>query len=167
MKLNQGSVCSAFAWVKRSVLMALVSALALFPVAAQLAITEVMSDASVTGVKRDDFWELTNFGTNSIPLTNYWFRDEGGVGSAANLGVLWNGTRTDEAIIGPKESILFVRPVTDVLTTPADFRQWWGDLQLLPDQKVIFYTGFGFNALEDAVQLWQVTPERTNLVHRV
>ena len=167
MKLDQGINRSAFAWVKRSVLMAFVSALALFPAAAQLAITEVMSDASVTGVRRDDFWELTNFGTNSIPLTNYWFRDEGGVGSAANLGTLWKGTRTDEAIIGPYESILFVRPVTDVLATPSDFRQWWGDLQLLPDQKVIFYTGFGFNSLEDAVQLWQVTPERTILVHRV
>ncbi len=167
MKLNQGPFRSACAWIRRFILIALASMPALFPAAAQLAITEVMSDASVTGVRRDDFWELTNFGTNSIPLTNYWFRDEGGVGSAANLAALWAGTRTDEAIISPGESILFVRPVTDVLTLPSDFRQWWGDLQLPPDQKVIFYTGFGFNALEDAVQLWQVTPERTNLVHRV
>ncbi len=134
--------------------------------AAQLAITEVLSAPSTSSV--DDFWELTNFGTNSIDLTSCWFRDRGGFTSAVNLSNLWAATRADQPIIYPGESIVFTRRVTGVLTTPEDFRHWWGETRLPPDLKIIFYSGFGFSAQgDDEVMLWQVTPERTNLVHRV
>ena len=118
-------------------------------------------------MRRDDFWELTNFSTNTIDLSSYWFRDTGGFSGAANLATLWAATRTDQARIGTNESIVFFRQRAGVITTPEDFRQWWGSAQLPPDLKLISYTGYGFDNTRDAVQLWQVTADRTNLVQRV
>lgn len=147
------------------IFIAAVNVLSLFPAAGQLAITEVMSTPSNTGVRREDFWELTNFGTNSVDLSSYWFRDGDGFAGAANLATLWAATRADQPRINPGESILFAKQ-SGVITTPEDFRQWWG-ARLPPELKIIFYQGFGFDSTQDSVQLWQVTVDRTNLLHRV
>lgn len=147
-------------------LLALAGALVTREAVAQLAITEVLAAPSTSIV--EDFWELTNFGTNSINLENYRFRDNGGPEDAAKLGELWAATRTDAPVIHPGETILFARRVTGLLATPEEFRQWWGETRLPADLKIIFYSGFGFNTGgDDSVQLWQVTGNRTSLVHRV
>ncbi len=139
------------------------------PVAGQLAITEVLSAPSTNGQRGDDFWELTNFGSQSVDLTTYWFRDDGGflVPGAENLAALWADTRLDEPRIEPGESIVFVKEQLDVLVGPADFRRWWGDALLSPDLKIVFYRGHGISADGERVHLWQVTAERTNLVQEV
>src|SRR6187399_1360369 len=87
----------------------------------QLAITEVMSAPAAGPGQRTDFWELTNFGTNTIDLTSFYFRDEGGFSTATRLGDL-----ADPLQIAPGESIVFVQTNT-ITGTPADFRQWWGE----------------------------------------
>src|SRR5688572_3094222 len=89
-------ICTVSAW---TFLAAVLSA------PAQLAITEVMSSASSTlGTNavgsHPDFWELTNFGTNVIDLTDYRFNDSGGFQGAT--GEIFAG-RT----IAPGESIIF------------------------------------------------------------
>src|SRR5437868_10447974 len=75
----------------------------------QLAITETMSSeslnlgpASVT--PGPDFWELTNFGTNSIDLSGYLFND-----SDATRGGDADATTLQGVTIGPGESIVLVQ----------------------------------------------------------
>lgn len=133
----------------------------------QLAITEVLSSPSANGIQRDDFWELTNFGPTPVDLSAFWFRDQGGFSGAANLAELWLATRMDPPWIGAGESILFAKATLGKLTTAEQFVGWWGSRNLPPGQKVILYSGYGFSSQSDAVQLWEVTPELTNLVQRV
>ncbi|HUR45820.1 MAG TPA: hypothetical protein VMZ27_08110, partial [Candidatus Saccharimonadales bacterium] len=137
---------------------------ALMPLRAQLAITEVMSSASTNlGISRvgsrSDFWELTNFGTNAIDLSDYRFNDEGGVGGATNIF-------NDITILGG-ESIIFAQEASPLCTNAAQFKAWWGEANLPTNLQVFFYTGHGFSAIRDAVQLWHVTGVSTTLVQRV
>jgi len=75
------------------------------PLRAQLAITEVMSSAStnlgpIRVASRTDFWELTNFGTNTVELTDYRFSDSAGIAGAE--AAMFNGRRIEGG-----ESIIF------------------------------------------------------------
>src|SRR5262245_12236027 len=102
---------------------ALLFVLSTLSVRAQLAITEVMSSASTNlgpslVTQNSDFWELTNYGTNTIDLTGYKFDDADNNLAAANPAP-FDGLR-----IGPGESILFVQ--NTVNTNEIMFRDWWG-----------------------------------------
>ncbi|MBL9167615.1 MAG: lamin tail domain-containing protein [Verrucomicrobiales bacterium] len=145
-------------WVVAAVLFSL----ALFPQAsAQLAITEVMSDASEAVLpKRPDFWELTNFGSTRIDLSAYRWSDSAGFEAAEPH--FFQGKS-----IGPGESIILVR--SNVVTTlfPQQFYDWWGVGNLPQPLQVLFYRGPGFSQEYDAVQLWKVTALATSLVDRV
>src|SRR5258706_16370369 len=73
---------------------------------AQLAITEAMSSASTNlgatlVAQNSDWWELTNFGTNSMDLTGYSWNDNAGGFIAADP------TPFAGLTIGPGESIVF------------------------------------------------------------
>jgi hypothetical protein len=145
-------------WVVAAVLLSL----AIFPQAsAQLAITEVMSEASDAILpKRPDFWELTNFGSSRIDLSSYRWSDSAGFEAADPL--FFRGRS-----IGPGESILLVR--SNVVTTlfPQQVYEWWGVGNLPQPLQVLFYRGPGFSQDYDAVQLWKVSAITTNLVDRV
>lgn len=132
---------------------------------AQLAITEVMSSASqnlgpVRVTSRPDFWELTNFGTNTVELTNYRFSDSAGIQGAE--AAMFNGRS-----IRGGESIIFFQTNPGVCTNAAQFRDWWGTNNVSADLQIYTYAGFGFSSTRDAVQLWQVTLTKTNLVDRI
>jgi hypothetical protein len=125
----------------------------------QLAITEVMSNASATtGVEYPDFWELTNLGTNTIELTGYKFYDRGDVSAAHSQP--FNGVR-----ICPSESIVFVRQDTNGFPNAEQFRQWWGltnmEVQIITVPRDFFP---GFSQVIDAVQLWD---RDNNLIDKV
>lgn len=81
-------------------------------VRAQLAITEIQSNQAATGV--NDFWELTNFGTNSVDLSNWKWNDSARVTTGAAV------TIPAGTMIAAGESIIFTG------LTPAAFRTWWG-----------------------------------------
>jgi hypothetical protein len=98
----------------------------------QLAITEVMSQASPT-FNGPDYWEVTNFGTNRISLHRYRFYDRGG-----------NGTNIYDLSIGGKESVIFVRSKTE--TNRDLFIQWWGQSKLPTNLQVYFVVEPGINA---------------------
>jgi hypothetical protein len=139
------------------------AALAALPATAQLAITEVMSWASQNpaGETYPDYWELTNFGANTIDLTGYSFTDD--AGAEAGDPAIFEGAQ-----IGPGESIIFMRKRDrDIIQTIEEFRAWWGETNLPPSLQVIFYPRPGFSSDKDEVQLWQVTATGTNLVDRV
>src|SRR3954452_7327210 len=76
---------------------------------AQLAITEMMSAALTTNVdlttstNNSDFWELTNFGTNTVDLTRYRFTDS----THSPFAMVPAGAPA--LFIHPSESIIFVR----------------------------------------------------------
>jgi len=131
----------------------IVSALSL---RAQLAITEAMSSESTnlgTGlvVAGPDYWELSNFGTNTVDLSGYIFNDSDATrGGDANSSV-FNGVS-----IAPGESIVLVQSGTPVATRD-DFFNWWGASQLPPNLQVLFYSGNGLSASGDSVVLWAPT----------
>src|SRR5678816_2548904 len=146
----------------RFVLVSLVTALPPVCANGQLAITEVQSSQSTTPLRGADYWELTNFSSNTVDLASYWFADSTRFSGALNLANLM-----EEPWIDSGESIIFARRQNNVLTTPAEFRQWWGDSNLRTDLRIFVATWtFGFGT-QEPVQLWEATPDQTNLVDRV
>jgi len=133
---------------------------------AQLAITEVMSWGSTNlgstrVMSRPDFWELTNFGTNTIDLTGYRFSDTAGISETYGPDdELMFGGR----LIEPGESIIFSQDEDGAWTDAAQFRAWWGDGNLRANLQIYFYPDRSFSSSSDAVQLWD---SNTNLVDRV
>jgi hypothetical protein len=117
-------------------------------VQAQLAITEVHSNASTNGTPaiHADWWELTNFGTQPIDLTGYRFNDATG-------GLAAGSVTLPALVLTPGESMIFVEAI------PADdFRRWWG--AALPTSVQVFtYTtnGIGLSSSGDALRLWNPT----------
>jgi hypothetical protein len=119
---------------------------------AQLSITEVMSSASTNlgaslVVPKSDFWELTNFGTNTLSLEGYSFIDRDSDPSVRVTEPFRNCS------IGPGESIIFLR--RDTATTYQDFTNWWGAGNLPSALQVRPYPrNPGFDSAVDAVQLF-------------
>lgn len=131
----------------------------------QLAITEVLSAPSATPTQRgEDYWELTNFGTDTANLESFWFADSTGFPAALNLAAL-----ASDPHLGPGESIVFVRSLPGGITNSEDFRQWWGDSNLPSNPKIAVapWPAFGLSSMSDAVQLWQVTSDQPILLDRV
>lgn len=108
----------------------------------QLVITEVMSSSSTNAAGHEDFWELTNLGTFPVPLKGYRFDD-----SSETLDEAF--VITNDLVIEPGESVIFVEAMT-----AREFRDWWGDANLLPDLKIVTYRGNGLSSNGDAVNLW-------------
>ena len=113
-----------------------------------------MSSASTnnSATQGPDFWELTNFGTNTVDLSGYIFNDadaiRGGDGDATTLsGVL----------IGPGESIILVQTGTTVVSNRDDFINWWGATKVPTNLQVLFYTGNGLSSGGDSIVLWAPT----------
>jgi hypothetical protein len=117
---------------------------------AQLAITEVMSSAAATlGTDavdpKSDFWELTNFGTNTIALEGYTYSD--------NVTSYRVGDAFVGCSIGPGESIIFLR--RDTITNRQDFFDWWGANNLSTNLQVRQCPKTpGFDKTRDAVNLF-------------
>lgn len=115
------------------------------PCAAQLAITEVMSDSSRAyqpAFRGPDYWELTNFGSNAVNLTNFSFRDALNQGTPTNLFA--------DIVIAANESIVFCR--TNVFVwTREQFEAWWGP-QFSNTTRLYFYWGPGLDEVDE--ELW-------------
>jgi hypothetical protein len=118
---------------------------------AQLAITETLASAALDnslapGDQGPDFWELTNFGTNSVDLTGYRFNDSDAVldGDAVTLSGV---------VIGPGESVVFAQDNTAINTRDL-FIQWWGASNLPTNIQVVFYSGNGQSSAGDSIVLW-------------
>ena len=128
---------------------------------AQLAITEVMSSAatnrgSMWVSSKSDFWELTNFGTNTIPLGGYRFTDR----DRRN----WVSDVFTNRFITPGESIVLVQTNDATVANPLDFVAWWGATNLPPNLQIRMYARPGFDSDGDAVEL---VDANGNLVDRV
>ncbi len=106
-----------------------------------LLLTELHSNPSGTApVGVGDYWELTNFGSNTISLAGYTWNDSGRNRNAALAWAFPEGTG-----IAPGESVVF---------TPADpglFRTWWG---LPPTTRVLQSVGAPGLGLNDGVVLY-------------
>src|SRR5262245_9487 len=121
---------------------------------AQLAITEVMSSASTNlgttlVTQASDFWELTNFGTNTVNLNDgYRWNDNAGDFIGADLNPFVGLS------IGPGESIIFFETNNPFMTSPEQFRAWWN---LPATQKVVVYVANGLSSAGDGVRVWDGT----------
>lgn len=122
------------------------------PIEAGLAITEAMSSAATTQggatvSANSDWWELTNFSTNTLDLTGYrWNDNQGGLIGA-------DPTPFDKLRIGPGESIIFFQSNSPASMSPEQFRAWWGPA--LPAQtQVVIYEGNGLSSTGDGIRIW-------------
>jgi hypothetical protein len=95
----------------------------------------------------DDWWELTNEGTNEVNLRGYRFNDFGG--TLTNAVVV-----TNDVIVKPGGSVILVSSMT-----PEAFKSWWGKTNLPEDLQIISYPGHGFNNSGDAIHLWNATAQ--------
>ena len=111
---------------------------------AQLAITEIMALGALNDTNQSgaDFWELTNFGTNSIDLSGCQYADKNDSWVALPSGL----------VIGSNESIVFFQIKTNAAITNEDvFREWWG---LAPGSRVFALDGMtGLNRFVDSARL--------------
>lgn len=131
----------------------MVTCLGLTSASAQLVITEVMSFAatsanSVPVSQQSDWWELTNFGTNEVNLTGYYFFDNADRNRQYSC---FQGLK-----IQPNESVVFFR----LRETPdeAEFRRWWGE-RLSNNVRIIPYLEIGFNNTPPGDELHLFDPE--------
>ncbi len=108
-----------------------------------LRITEVMIDAG-TNSPGKDYWELTNYDTNTIDITGYKFLDSLNWALAVPV--------TTRTLIRPGESVIFC----DTLDSNA-FIQWWGNLP--PDLQIIPYRGVGLGPYQE-LHLWNAGGSR-------
>jgi hypothetical protein len=121
-----------------------------------LRITELMPWASASG---EDWWELTNFGTNAVDLFGYRFDDftlinatDGGAASQPRLQYAW--ILTNHVVIQPRESIVFTENLT-----AQQFIQWWGWTNVPPSLQIITYSGGGLSFSQtdtDGLGLWNM-----------
>lgn len=115
---------------------------------AQLAITEVMAQAStnlVTGFGGADFVELTNFGTHDLDLDGYGISDEG-----------TNRVFRDPFVgltLHAGETVILCRSNRWV-STPDQFRTWWGHDRLPAALPIRFYDSPGLSGIGDQLWVW-------------
>lgn len=112
-----------------------------------LRITEIMASACPDCPDHQDWFELTNQGTNAVDLLGYRFSDS----------YSFEGVRsvTVPASVQPGESVIFAERMT-----PEVFIRWWGAENLPPGLKIIPYAGFGFNhLLGDELYVWNAAAE--------
>lgn len=117
---------------------------------AQLAITEVMSSAANTFggnpvTQASDFFEVTNFGADAIPLTGYKWTDD-----SSWDPLLADPTPFEGVVIQPGESVIVL--YTNVTPDQAAFRAWWG--ANAASVRVLPHNHRGFSSNGDSVRLW-------------
>lgn len=121
----------------------------------QLAITEVMSSAAgdplIANDRMSDYWELTNFGTNRIDLSGYFFNDADHQLNQRQ-GLVPVGSPV--SFVEPFQSIVFVR--NDVVKSEAQFLAWWGS-SISSNTVISFYEEPGFTRFGDALTLYSGT----------
>ncbi|MBL9170437.1 MAG: hypothetical protein JNN07_22060 [Verrucomicrobiales bacterium] len=113
----------------------------------KLFITEMMGGRSTNSlvVGRSDWWELTNFDTDSVNLRGYRFDDFPRVLEGA-----W--VITNDLVVRPGESVVFLQNMT-----PEFFTEWWGEENLPAGLQFVRYAGNGINAHYDSIALWNPT----------
>jgi hypothetical protein len=122
---------------------------------AQLAITEVMSDPAVTSVEgqivlNSDWWELTNFGTNAINLTDYYWTEN----HESFPQFSFQGLEID-----PGKCVIILR--TNATPDEAAFRAWWGTCLGTSLQAIRSWAQQGLNPDGEFVRLYD---SQSNLV---
>jgi Immunoglobulin I-set domain/Immunoglobulin domain len=119
---------------------------------AQLAVTEVHSNQSAGGTAalHADWWELSNYGGQSLDLTGWIFND--------STGGTTTGAVTIPALsVAPGESVVFVEGLD-----ATAFRSWWGSA-VGPGVQVLTYTatGIGLSSSGDGIRLWRPGADAT------
>jgi len=97
-------------------------------------------------VGHDDWFELTNFGTNAVNLLGYRFYDKPVLASAVSV--------TEPIVIQPNESVIFAKGFDT-----AAFVDWWGVDQLPPGLKVFAYGHMSLSSGGENLYLWSATAE--------
>jgi len=110
---------------------------------------------SLVVINGPDFWELTNFGTNTINLNGYHYTDSLSLPMVPLPGMS----------IQPRESVLFVRTDTNTpVANEGHFRVWWGNCLATNVQVRMVPRTPGFDAQSDGVRVYDAA---SNLVDRV
>ena len=124
-----------------------------------LRITEAMALSSTNwvGALHADWWELTNFDTNSVDLFGYRWDD-----SAAPT-LTGGATVTNHVVMEPGESVIFV----EAMTREA-FVRWWGAQNLPENLQVITYLANGLSDQGESITVWNDSAvEKSDLICQV
>lgn len=111
-----------------------------------LRFTEIQAYPFTACDAHHDWFEVTNFGSNTVNLLGYRFFDNPHLSGARIV--------TQSMIVKPKESVVFVK--TD---SAALFIDWWGADQLPPGFQIFPYCGFSLGKDGDALYLWSAEAE--------
>jgi hypothetical protein len=116
----------------------------------KLRITELMPASDTNCVKHEQWFELTNHGTNGFNLRGCRFSDR-----LSFEGVV---TITNDIIIQPGESVIFVERMK-----PEEFVTWWGADNLPPRLQISTYVGLGFAVQaingDEGLYVWSAAAE--------
>jgi hypothetical protein len=112
-----------------------------------LRFTEIMASPTDEENNRHfDWFEVTNFGTNTVNLFGWRFADEPSFGGAFTV--------TNHLEIRPTESVIFAERLDLRL-----FSLWWGEANLPRDLQVFVYSGIGLKSFGDTLYLWNPAAE--------
>jgi hypothetical protein len=104
--------------------------------------TEVMAlPANEEANRHFDWFELTNFDTNTIDLTGWRFSDSLSFERAITI--------TNTLVLRPRESVVLAERLD-----PRLFSLWWGPDSLPSDLQVRTYSGMGLSAFGEVLYLW-------------
>ena len=119
----------------------------------ELKITEIMPAADPGCPTHEDWFELTNQGTNAMNLLGCRFSDRLSFEAAVTI--------TQAILVQPGESIIFVARMT-----PGEFTRWWGADSLPPGLKIFTYVGFGIAQTpidgDEGLYVWNAAAEAPN-----
>lgn len=93
-----------------------------------------------------DWFELTNFGTNTVNLNGFRFSDTYTLDGAFTI--------RENVVIEPQESVVFVKS-----PSAGPFVDWWGAERLPIGVKLVAYAGFSLSRAGDAIYLWGALAE--------
>jgi hypothetical protein len=107
-----------------------------------LKFTEIMPSA----VRSDssghyDWFEITNYDTNTVNLQGYRFFDTPSLAGAVTI--------TDPLLIRPGESIVFVEAMS-----ASQFAAWWGWENLPPNAQLYTFHGFSLRDVGETLYFW-------------
>jgi len=107
-----------------------------------LRFTEVMPlPSDEEGNRHFDWFEVTNFDSNTVNLLHWRFSDRPSFAGAVTI--------TNTLLLRPGESAVFAERLTETL-----FKNWWGADSLPAGLKFHSYAGFGLGYLGEQLYLW-------------
>lgn len=112
-----------------------------------LVISEIQTAPTTNCLNHQEWFEVSNLGTNLVNLQGYKFWDS--IPTTGPLEPPFVEVVQESVPVQPGESVIFAKRMTR-----QQFVDWWGIEQLPPDLKVVTYSGFSMSSAGDTLFIW-------------